>query len=251
MKYTLKKYIFDKWWIPIIIFILISIIYISSLTSTNQILIRIIDNSLIASGILIIIAAIWQFLRGHNFLGVVQIGFLIFAFLGISFVTSFMMMFGPDTDVFADNLELPKNVELNYPIDLKIDDKIEGIRPDSFNQKKVDEIEFQLYNSFQPGLYEYDLWLNTQIDGTVYLKAFEITKNIQLSTAKLRDRSGLIIEATNNKVKRFSTNDTFTIYEGDWGKPYGARFEVWFIPKKGGKEFKIIEKNYVIEGWMR
>jgi hypothetical protein len=43
----------------------------------------------------------------------------------------------------------------------------------------------------------------------------------------------------------------FTIYEGDWGKPYSARFEIWFIPDNGGKERKLVEKNYKVEGWQR
>jgi hypothetical protein len=41
-----------------------------------------------------------------------------------------------------------------------------------------------------------------------------------------------------------------TIYEGDWGKPYAARFEVWFKPDNGGNEQKLFQKNYKIEGWM-
>ncbi|WP_348636566.1 hypothetical protein QLS71_015380 [Mariniflexile litorale] len=59
------------------------------------------------------------------------------------------------------------------------------------------------------------------------------------------------INNTNDTIKKFSTKDDFTIYEGDWGKPYGARFEVWFKPDNGGKEVKLLEKNYIIEGWMR
>jgi hypothetical protein len=49
----------------------------------------------------------------------------------------------------------------------------------------------------------------------------------------------------------YSAESIFTIYEGDWGKPYAARFEVWFFPDNGGKERKLIEKNFKIEGWQR
>ena len=52
-------------------------------------------------------------------------------------------------------------------------------------------------------------------------------------------------------MKKFGTNDHFTIYEGDWEKPYGARFEVWFKADNENEEIKLFEKNYVIEGWMR
>ena len=44
----------------------------------------------------------------------------------------------------------------------------------------------------------------------------------------------------------------FTIYEGHWGKPYAARFELWFVSdNSGGQEKKLLEKNYKIEGWQR
>ena len=42
----------------------------------------------------------------------------------------------------------------------------------------------------------------------------------------------------------------FTIYEGSWGDKYGARIELWFKPDNG-KEFKVNQKNYIVEGWMR
>ena len=108
-----------------------------------------------------------------------------------------------------------------------------------------------MYNSFQPGLYEYDIWINSKERGIAYLKAYEITKNIELSSDRLKKRSSIRIEKTNDSIVRFGTKDIFTIYEGDWGKPYAARFELWFKPDNGGAERKIIEKNYKIEGWQR
>ena len=77
------------------------------------------------------------------------------------------------------------------------------------------------------------------------------TNNIELSSSRLKEKSSIKIEVTNDEIKRFGTNDNFTIYEGDWGQPYLARFEVWFNPDDYGGEFKVLEKNYVIEGWMR
>ena len=40
-------------------------------------------------------------------------------------------------------------------------------------------------------------------------------------------------------------------YEGDWGKPYAARLEVWFTPDSGGPDRKLMEKTFKIEGWQR
>ena len=42
----------------------------------------------------------------------------------------------------------------------------------------------------------------------------------------------------------------FTISEGDWGEYYAARIEVWF-KDSNGKERKLMEKVYAVEGWMR
>ena len=43
----------------------------------------------------------------------------------------------------------------------------------------------------------------------------------------------------------------FTIYEGDWEDYYAARIEVWHYDKATGKEKKLVEKIYRVEGWMR
>jgi hypothetical protein len=54
-----------------------------------------------------------------------------------------------------------------------------------------------------------------------------------------------------NATERFGAKAGFTIYEGDWGKPYAARFEVWFKPDAGGAERKLAERTFKIEGWQR
>lgn len=251
MKNIIEKYILSKWWVSILLLFLAAFIFVSSLGKTNQEFSKTIDYILIATAILTVISAIWQFIKGSNAVGITQIVVLMLTFFCVSFIVSFTMMFGSSTDIFACGLELPKDVELNYPIDLDTADRADEIILDADKMDDFIGAEFQLYSSFQPGLYEYDLWLKSKIDGTVYLKAFEITQNIQLSNSSLRDRSTLEVEATNDKVKKFDLKRHFTIYEGDFGQPYGARFEVWFIQSDGKREFKILEKNYVIEGWMR
>jgi hypothetical protein len=199
----------------------------------------------------LLIAGIWQLIKGKWYLGLLQLGVLFVGIVGLIFISTFMSMFGPDTDTFADNLELPKNINLEYPIDLRIGDNFKRIRPDSIQNQKKEGISFQIYNSFQPGLYEYDLWIKSNKSGTIFLKAFEITQEIELSVPRLKERSSIRINDTNGETKKFGTNDHFSIYEGDWGKPYGARFEVWFNSDNGNENIKLYEKNYVIEGWMR
>ncbi|MEI6137721.1 MAG: hypothetical protein WCP85_00570 [Mariniphaga sp.] len=150
-------------------------------------------------------------------------------------------------DGFADNLKIPENIQISYP---KNDgsDKRESDWP-TFPQGKT--ADFQLYNSFQPGLYKFDFWTGKIECGTIYLKAYEITQDYPLSVNRLPKESSIRINNDTDHILRFGTASDLTIYEGDFGKPYAARFEVWFKPETGKQEKKLIEKNYIIEGWQR
>lgn len=110
---------------------------------------------------------------------------------------------------------------------------------------------FELRNSFQPGLYDSILWANPGEPGRVYLRAFEVTRGTALSTESLRERSGEWIGWSDDPEELFFSNTHFTIYEGDWGKPYAARFEVWFAPDSGAPRRMLMEKIFKIEGWQR
>ena len=85
----------------------------------------------------------------------------------------------------------------------------------------------------------------------IYLKAFEITQDTRLSESELKEHSNEYIGWSDNPDELFYSNTHFTIYEGDWGKPYAARFEIWFIPDSGAPERKLMGKNFKIEGWQR
>ena len=152
-------------------------------------------------------------------------------------------------DKYADKLIIPKNIKIYLPSDT------------SFSAKQLDTTpDFQLYNSFQPGLYSYSIWTKRIDSGYCYLKAYEVTHNDPLSVDRLKERSRIEVFNPSDTLKRFEMNNdndnynskkSFTIYEGDWGKPYAAKFEVWYVPANGGGERKLIEKNFKIEGWMR
>ncbi|WP_018343622.1 hypothetical protein [Cytophaga aurantiaca] len=252
MKELLKKYLLTKWWLPMLIFFVASLLYacffflpfnkISQLVPVSFILFRIL-------GLLLFFAAVWQFINGKWYWGILQLFTLlsgVAAIIFISYISLVLSVFGPSTDGFASNLKLPENVPLNYPFEersyVQTSDKIKDAYPASF----------QLYNSLQPGLYEYDIWLTSKKNGYIYLKAFEITQGIQLSAKRLKERSSIRIYNTEGHLRKFKTSQHFAIYEGDWGNPYAARFEVWFkSDTEEEKEIKVFEKNYVIEGWMR
>ena len=108
-----------------------------------------------------------------------------------------------------------------------------------------------LRNSFQPGIYQSVIWANPGEPGMVYLKAFEVTKGTPLSVDRLKQGSNEWIGWSEDAEELFLSNADFTIYEGDWGKPYAAKFEVWFAPDFGAADRKLVEKVFKIEGWQR
>ena len=108
-----------------------------------------------------------------------------------------------------------------------------------------------VYKGMQPGIYEIEIWINPGEAGTVYLKAFEVTRGTQLSRRRLREDSNEKTGWSEDPNELFYSNTNVTIYEGDWGDPYAARFELWFVPDSGQTERKLLERVFKIEGWQR
>jgi len=243
-------YIFDKWWIPILFCVFTTILFVISVFARNNAF----DNvSFILLGfglLLLVISTIYQGVK-RKWRKAILIFLFFCGIVGVFFIHSFFMFFLghylDGTDRWADNLTIPNDISIEIPVDFGFNHN----RPDSVSNRQMTEIDFQLYNSFQPGLYEYDFWIGKIESGTIYLKAFEITQEYALSTNRLLERSSIKIHNPTDTIKKFGTTSLFTIYEGDWGKPYAARFEVWFIPDNGGQERKLLTKNYKIEGWQR
>jgi len=109
----------------------------------------------------------------------------------------------------------------------------------------------ELRNSSQTGIYASAIRVNPGEPGRVYLKAYEVTKGTPLSEKRLKDRSNEWVGWSADPEELFLSATEFMIYEGDWGKPYAARFEVWFIPDSAAPESKLLEKIFKIEGWQR
>jgi len=59
-------------------------------------------------------------------------------------------------------------------------------------------------------------------------------------------RSKVIVDDLESQIWK----GEFTIYEGDWGDKYGSRIELWYQPSDG-QEYKVEERNFIIEGWQR
>ena len=232
-------YCFDKWWRPVLFFVVIGILLI--LTSGLDILfldeiLRALANT---STVFILISFGYQLYRKRFVEGFISIIFLFVTGLAYDF------MILADGDHWADGLKIPAVIQIESPIG-----DYGGVKSDSILKLHRNQTDLFLYNSFQPGIYQYEFWTGKIDSGFIYLKAFEITNGDALSEENLEKNTQLSIGNVSDTIARFSLKKDFKIYEGDWGKFYAARFEVWFKPLLGGEERKLFQKNFKIEGWM-
>ena len=237
---------FDKWWRPVLVFGLTALIMVLCELTNNH---KLQDYSflLFVLGFIgLIISTIYQLVKGRWSFAILTttiIGGSLVAFFFYSITLFWKDQSMPDE--YADNLKIPTNLKINEPLD-------------QTEPTNIADIDFYIYNSMQPGLYQYAFWTKRIDKGKIYLKAFEVTQNDQLSFDRLKESSTISVYNSTDSLLMFQMTKgnsgydrQFTIYEGDWGKPYGARFELWFVPDNGGQERKLIEKNYRIEGWQR
>lgn len=226
MKYV-KKY-FLVWWIPIVAYLVPYIVF-----NLSEVIRRdyIVDLSLFLFYINIlgnIISSIVQIIIKKWYLLFPQILITVFLFFSVSIYLSFS-----PPDFYGAQKTIPKNIKFETPIDREL------------TKKDLKEKDFRLAQISQPGIYNFYTTHHPKETGYFYIKAFEITSNDRLSEDRINVRSKVPVE---NPLKTYSGE--FTIYEGSWGDKYGARIELWFKPKSK-PEYKVTEKNYIIEGWMR
>ncbi len=244
----MESNIFDKWWRPVLPLIAIGLLLFLSIWANISFLQ--IPSFIIfcIAGFFLALSLISQLLKRRwiNALLtlVILCGTVVVCFYS-AIALFFIAMNEPDT--FADHLKIPTDITVEDPINMDNTYK----KPASVTNSRKQNIDFQLYNSFQPGLYEYDFWTSKIDSGTIYLKVYEITQNSPLSTWRLPQSSSIKIFNPTDSIAKVGSTSHFTIYEGDWGKPYAARFEIWYKPAIGGQERKLFEKNYKVEGWMR
>jgi energy-coupling factor transporter transmembrane protein EcfT len=239
---TFKKQIItflNNWKLTLLILLLTGIFYFLGLMSEKKLFVNISEWIFFISIILTFLSGVYalvrlQFIRGLGLIGIV--------ILTLIFLGSFLMFY--PNDFYADDLEIPKNIKFEKPLgNFEILNKT-----DSVTIFKEYNLNFNLVNSFQQGTYDYYVWFKPTQKGNMFLRIFEITQETPLSSERIETSSRIKIKSGEDSLKLYKQH--FTIYEGDWGKPYGARLEFWFEPIKG-KSYKILQKNYIVEGWMR
>ena len=239
--------IFDKWWRPVLPLIATGLLLVLSIWTDISFLQ--IPSFIIfcIAGFFLAYSLIYQLLK-CRWINAILTLVILCGTAAVCFYSAialfFIAMNEPDT--FADHLKIPTDITIEDPINIDNTNN----KPSSVTNSRKDNIDFQLYNSFQPGLYEYDFWTPEIDSGTIYLKAYEITQNYPLSTWRLPQSSSIRIYNPTDSIVKVGSISYFKIYEGDWGKPYATRFEIWYKQAIGGQERKLFEKNYMIEGWM-
>lgn len=153
----------------------------------------------------------------------------------------------PEAGYYAAMTEL--YAELQKVAELKDAGEIDAALPKP--KKYVPDVkpDFKLINGSQGGIYGYLATVDPGEDGEVYLQAFEVTKGTPLSSRRIKQCTVERVSGKDNQV--IGSGKEFTIYEGDWDHYYAARIEIWFVPASGGRERKLKEKVFKVQGWMR
>lgn len=165
-------------------------------------------------------------------------------FLGVIFFSwIFILIFYDYPQDSFSNIKIPKNLNFDKPIESLTNRQI-----DSLENKIVNEEEILVIGNGYNG-YEFYVWHKPTELGTLYIKAFELTQNIQLSKEKLTSRTSHQINQLDTKFNLYKSKTV--IDEGTFEKYYPVRFELWFKPKASDDERKVKKVYYVIDGWDR
>jgi len=225
----LKKY-FTIWWIPLSVYlIVIGIFAIGASLKRDWIM----DAGLLLFCLNIlgtIISSIVQLIIRKWYFVIPQLGVTAVLFYYIS-----MLFFLSPPDYYGAHKLIPDNIDFSEPISGKP------------TQDQYDASDLIVAHYGQPGMYAYYSDYTPTEDGYLYIQAYEITSNDRLSKDPIKKQSKIQAKYSVSQIYE----GRFTVYEGSWGDKYGSRIELWFQPSTGKKEYKIAERNYIIEGWMR
>lgn len=99
------------------------------------------------------------------------------------------------------------------------------------------------------GMYRAIVRVNPGQPGKIFMRVYEITRNQPLSEKLVKSSSAEWSGFSDNPDEKIIYMPNILIEEGDAGKEYAARFEVHFQPDDGTAERKLLERNYIIEGF--
>ena len=238
----MKNFINRFWWLfPVLFAAAIFSIAITSSSWTAmawEISILLTSLALITSWIFLLIFKKWWKFLFSFIMGALTVAFFIYILM-----IGFEQAFNPGPDNFGKEHPIPTWLDYNLPLDggEELSYPIDSTAQDTW---------LQIWNDVQGGMYTYDFYYPALEEGVVFLRCYEATENIPLSHERISEASRVAIPSTTS-FSKVVEKQCFTIYPGDWGDYYAARIEVWHKDAKTGKERKLMEKVYRVEGWQR
>ena len=238
----MKNFINRFWWLfPVLFAAAIFSIAITSSSWTAmawEISILLTSMALITSWIFLLIFKKWWKFLFSFIMGALTVAYFIYLLcLGIS------LAFNPGPDNFGKEHPIPTWLDYNLPLD-------EGEELPYPIDSTATNTWLQIWNDVQGGMYTYDFYYPALEEGVVFLRCYEATENIPLSSERISAASRVATPYTTS-FSRVVEKQRFTIYRGDWGDYYAARIEVWYKNAKTGEEQKLLDKIYRVEGWQR
>jgi len=106
------------------------------------------------------------------------------------------------------------------------------------------------------GTYQCHIRTNPGEEGFIYMRVAdpETGKHYWRTEShppKMKVISSEYIGWSENTNETFFASPTFTMYDGEYQNPKPVNVEVWFSPKSGGKDRKLIEQIFNLERWSR
>ena len=237
----MKNFIVRFWWLFPVLFaasILISAYFDSMRPIFFVISVPLTFVALITSWIFLLIFKKWW-----RFLPSLILGALTLIFFLYILMIGFELAFNPGPDNFGKEHTIPAQLDYNLPL-------LEGEELPHPIDSIASNTWLQIWNDVQGGMYTYDFHHPALEEGWIYLRCYEATKNIPLSPERISATS-MVATPSTTSFSKLVEGQRFTIYAGDWGDYYAARIEVWHKDANTGKERKLMEKVYRVEGWER
>ena len=237
----MKNFIVRFWWLFPVLFaasILISAYFDSMRPIFFVISVPLTFVALITSWIFLLIFKKWW-----RFLLSLILGALTLIFFLYILMIGFELAFNPGPDNFGKEHTIPAQQDYNLPL-------LEGEELPHPIDSTATNTWLQIWNDVQGGMYTYDFHHPALEEGWIYLRCYEATENIPLSPDRISATS-MVATPSTTSFSKLVEGQRFTIYAGDWGDYYAARIEVWHKDANTGKERKLMEKVYRVEGWVR
>ena len=158
MKVFIKRF-FESSYKPLILFITSLLLFIWSLISLPDFFLSITILLFLFCSLVLFCFIIYQLIKtawAKALISLVVLSGTVFLLFEYSYM--FALIAGSRPDEFTNGLTIPNNIQINLPLDEK-----EFSKPYNF---QLQQNQFQLYNSFQPGIYNYRVWLGKTAPGS-------------------------------------------------------------------------------------